>query len=255
MHWVGIGLATISVLLLTLISIASSYFLLKARNKYKNNVVRDIADLGEISYGPPMRYFCQFILVLGQISLLVAYLIYLGEQSSQIATQLGHKETSTPLCAFVCIVIMTPAYLQKEYQTLAYFSSVFTACSFVAILIIWTFDCIEIHNAASRQEVPWFDFTLLPLFLGQTAVLYEGNCSLLNIYAETREPRQMMQITVQVHVFLSTAVLITGVLSCYAFGDSISEIILYDLPEGEAFTVLTQGFYMLNIMGTFVMMA
>ena len=65
----------------------------------------------------------------------------------------------------------------------------------------------------------------------------------------------MMQITVQVHIFLSTAVLITGILSCYAFGPRIEEIILYNLPKREAFTILTQAFYMLNIMGTFVMMA
>jgi amino acid permease len=146
MYWVGIGLATISVIILTLVSIASSYFLLKARNKFKTHVVRDIADLGELCYGPPMRYFCQFILVLGQISLLVAYLIYLGTQAEQIARQLGHRNASVELCAFICTMFMTPAYLQKEYQTIAYFSTVFTAFSFLAILIIWTYDCIEIHD-------------------------------------------------------------------------------------------------------------
>lgn len=42
-----------------------------------------------------------------------------------------------------------------------------------------------------------------------------------------------------------------GALSYYAFGDEVEETILYDLPEGEPFTICTQIFYMMNIMGCF----
>ena len=58
MSWVGIGLASIGILILTFTSIASSWFLIKARNKYKDKVIRDLADLGEVTYGPAMRTFC-----------------------------------------------------------------------------------------------------------------------------------------------------------------------------------------------------
>jgi len=62
--WVGLGLSSAALIVLTLCSTGSSYFLLKARNKYSDKQVRDLADLGEICYGPYMRVFCQFILVL-----------------------------------------------------------------------------------------------------------------------------------------------------------------------------------------------
>jgi amino acid permease len=56
--WVGLGVAVAGLLMLTVISIGSSWFLLKARNKYPHKAIRDLADLGEVCYGPYMRIFC-----------------------------------------------------------------------------------------------------------------------------------------------------------------------------------------------------
>lgn len=160
--------------------------------------------------------------------------------------------------SYACILILMPAYLQKDYSTISYFSGVFTAFSIAAILIVISYDCILISDNRRTENVPdimWMNLSALPIFLGQTCVLFEGNCSLLNIYAEHRYPREMMRTTVHVHIVLAILTLMTGVLSYYAFGDSLSEIIIYDLPEKMPFTILTQIFYMLNVMGCFVIMS
>jgi hypothetical protein len=65
----------------------------------------------------------------------------------------------------------------------------------------------------------------------------------------------MMRTTVHVHIVLVMLTLMVGILSYYAFGDNLSEIIIYDLPEKMPFSILTQIFYMLNVMGCFVIMS
>lgn len=92
----------------------------------------------------------------------------------------------------------------------------------------------------------------MPLFLGQTIVLFEGNVSLLNVYAEHREPRKMLPQVILVHFYVIFAVLTIGLLSYYAFGEDLETIILFNLPSGSSFTILTQVMYMFNIMGCFV---
>lgn len=89
--------------------------------------------------------------------------------------------------------------------------------------------------------------------MGQSIVLFEANASLLNVYAEHRYPKEMYTSTVKMHILIVVLACLVGWLSYYAFGDEVQEIVLYDLPEGKPFTILTQIFYMLNVMGCFVL--
>lgn len=65
----------------------------------------------------------------------------------------------------------------------------------------------------------------------------------------------MFQSVCSVHIVVVLATVLLGVLSCYALGDKLSEVIIYDLPNGVPYAIITQIFYMFNIMGTFVVMA
>jgi len=89
--------------------------------------------------------------------------------------------------------------------------------------------------------------------MGQSIVLFEMNVSLLNVYAEHRHPREMFSSTIKTHIITVALACLVGWLSYYAFGDKVQSIVLYDLPEGKPFTIMTQVFYMLNIMGFFVL--
>lgn len=78
MSWVGILAAILGVFVLSIISLASAYLLLKARNRYKDLVIVDLSDLAFVCYGQKMRLLCQVVLFSCQISIMMAYLIYLG---------------------------------------------------------------------------------------------------------------------------------------------------------------------------------
>ena len=61
----------------------------------------------------------------------------------------------------------------------------------------------------------------------------------------------MYYSNVKAHILIVTLTLFVGCLSYYAYGDDIQEIMLYNLPSGAVFSIVTQMFYMLNIMGCF----
>jgi len=80
---------------------------------------------------------------------------------------------------------------------------------------------------------------MFPLFMGQSIVLFEMNVSLLNVYAEHKYPKEMYTSTVKTHILVVTLAMLVGWLSYYAFGDEVQEIVLYDLPKGKPFTMMT----------------
>lgn len=78
MSLVGVIAASVGIIILALISVAASYLLLKARNRYKDQVISDLSDMGYACFGSWMKLICNGILVVSQTSILTAYLIYLG---------------------------------------------------------------------------------------------------------------------------------------------------------------------------------
>ena len=55
---VGFVAGILGLIFVNIISLGASYFLLKARNRYKKHRIIDFADLGAVTYGPNMRLFC-----------------------------------------------------------------------------------------------------------------------------------------------------------------------------------------------------
>lgn len=55
---VGLVAGAIGLVFVNIISLGASYFLLKARNRYKKNRIIDFSDLAAVTYGPKMKIFC-----------------------------------------------------------------------------------------------------------------------------------------------------------------------------------------------------
>jgi len=117
--WVGFTAAVVGLLFLCLISISSSYFLIKARNRFKTTVIVDLGDLGYACYGNKMRVFCKVLLIVTNLSILVAYMIYLGTQVALIVCDFsGRPEdcgTKNGLYSFVATVLMLPIFFVKNF--------------------------------------------------------------------------------------------------------------------------------------------
>lgn len=60
--------------------------------------------------------------------------------------QFGKCSDKTTVWVFLMTVLMAPAYLQKSYKVLSYFSGAFTAFSVAACVIVITYSCILISD-------------------------------------------------------------------------------------------------------------
>lgn len=252
-HWVGVPIAIMGVLLLASCSLLSAYMLFKARNKYKRQHIIDLPDLGYVCFGEKMKFFCQLILVVTQISIDLAYLIYLGEQAEIVVCDLFDRcDVGKSVCMFFCMMLMTPACLLPDYQSISYYSGVFTIMSYIAFITICGYSVAEIQNHTEPLEYTKWEPSAIPLFLGQTFVLFEGNACLLNVYAEHKEPRKMFTSVVHTHVLVTVSVLFMGFLAYYAYGPEVESVILFNMPQGKVGTIFVQLMMMVNIMGSFV---
>ncbi len=75
---VGFIGAIIGLLIVNMLSLGSSWFLIKARNRFKSHRIIDLPDLAMITYGPNMKMLCQFILILANTAFIMAQGMYLG---------------------------------------------------------------------------------------------------------------------------------------------------------------------------------
>ena len=82
---VGIIGAVFGLFIVNFISLGASYFLLKARNRFKKQRIIDFPDIANVCYGPTMKRFCESILLLANCSFIMAQGMYLGGQADLFA--------------------------------------------------------------------------------------------------------------------------------------------------------------------------
>lgn len=82
---VGFIAAGLGLILVNLISLGASYFLLKARNRFKKQRIIDFPDMANACYGPMTKRFCESILILANTTFVMAQGMYLGGQADLFA--------------------------------------------------------------------------------------------------------------------------------------------------------------------------
>ena len=75
---VGFVAAGLGLVIVNLISLGASYFLLKARNRFKKQRIIDFPDIANVCFGPATKRFCESILILANVSFAMAQGMYLG---------------------------------------------------------------------------------------------------------------------------------------------------------------------------------
>ena len=82
---VGFIAAALGLLVVNLISLGASYFLLKARNRFKKQRIIDFPDMANVCFGPMTKRFCASILILANTTFIMAQGMYLGGQADLFA--------------------------------------------------------------------------------------------------------------------------------------------------------------------------
>lgn len=103
-----------------------------------------------------------------------------------------------------------------------------------------------------RQLKHW-NLMAVPLLIAGCANLFEGNVTILTLYAEHNEPKNFIPIALGVQMFYVTIALTVGTLSYYAFGDTTQDIILLNLPTNESLLIAAKCLFFFAIVGSNVM--
>lgn len=97
---------------------------------------------------------------------------------------------------------------------------------------------------------------MVPVFAATMMCLFEGNQQILNIYAEVDSPADFFMIIVicisLLTVFVAVAI---GYFGYLAFGEKTKSVILFNLPNDDPASIVAKIFYVLTIMGSFVIVA
>lgn len=147
---VGFVAGILGLVFVNFISLGASYFLLKARNRYKKTRIIDFSDLGEACYGPRMKLFCQTILILASASFLMAQGMYLGGQADLLVCDVMERPAecgkNRKFYSFVMVALLSPILLLPDFKKLSVFSSIFIGCCIMALISIFIFEFGAIYN-------------------------------------------------------------------------------------------------------------
>jgi amino acid permease len=77
----GIVAAAFGFLYIVAINVYCVYILLKARNRFKREVIVDICDLAALLYGEWIRPIMSILLILTNSMFLICYIMYIGTQT------------------------------------------------------------------------------------------------------------------------------------------------------------------------------
>ena len=247
---VGFVAGIVGLVFVNIISLGASYFLLKARNRFKKTRIVDFSDLGGACYGPRMRLFCQTVLLLASASFLMAQGMYLGGQADLLVCDILERPTecgkNKKMYSFVMVALLSPILLLPDFKKLSIFSSIFISCCFISVLAIFIFEFQAIYNrmngieqemtfsdenggvsvatAEQKEEAynfEWFDGAHFPLFLGEILAIFEGNAGILNIYSQHSEPRAMFRNTIVTHLTVGALVISLCAVSYLAYGSMV----------------------------------
>lgn len=147
---VGFVAGVVGLIFVNIISLGASYFLLKARNRFKHEKIVDFADLGGVCYGPKGKLFCQTVLLLASASFLMAQGMYLGGQADLLACDILERPTecgkNKKMYSFIMVALLSPILLLPDFKKLSIFSSIFIGCCFVSVIAIFIFEFVAIYD-------------------------------------------------------------------------------------------------------------
>ena len=94
----------------------------------------------------------------------------------------------------------------------------------------------------------------LPVFLAGANALYEGNMVILNMYAETNDPKSFYCQGVWVLIIYTLVIGLCGYFGYFAYGQDSKDIILLNMPINESLAVTARVLYIITVMGSNVLL-
>jgi proton-coupled amino acid transporter len=155
--------------------------------------------------------------------------------------------------------MLLPVILQSKLSNIAYFS-IFALFSTMVSIILTTISEIRILQEPDLLARPvvvehlYLNSSNLILFMSTFMCIFEGNTSLLSLYSETNQPKHFIPINICAQICLITLFFFSSLLGYLTFGKTLRSVVLLNLPSEDPLTLATQSFYLVTIMGSYVIL-
>jgi solute carrier family 36 (proton-coupled amino acid transporter) len=155
--------------------------------------------------------------------------------------------------------VLLPVILQSKLTNIAYFS-IFALTSTIISIVLTTISEIRILKEPDlavrpiEEEHLYLNPSNLILFMSTFMCIFEGNTSILSLYSETKQPKNFISINIFSQICLITLFFFSSLLGYLTFGKTLRSVVLLNLPSEDPLTLATQSFYLVTIMGSYVIL-
>lgn len=220
-----------------------------------------MSDLSLVTYGPTAKAATDILVIITQLSFLVAYNMYFGSQSQTIICNATKFCNMNPNVTYTIMfnVVLLPVVLQNKMSSIANFSFFALFCTIISVIMTTVSEIRILHNPQiiPKETVgePLFINTQnLVLFMSTFMCIFEGNTCILSLYSETDQPKNFLSINIVSQYLLIAMFFVSSLLGYLTFGKSLRSVVLLNLPSNDPLSLVTQGFYLVTIMGSFVIL-
>jgi proton-coupled amino acid transporter len=240
----GVLAGAIGILVVTILCIYTIWLQASCRNEIGDRVT-SYSELGHCVYGAFGKNSVDFFLLIAQLGIGIAYLIFNGKQLDQVICY----ETQGSLCGmkntyiWSACAVLVPIMWIKTLKKLFYVNLFALTCIVACIVTIFYYDIIYIlEDEYPDREVKSVDILDMPLFFGVAVLNFEGNPASLNVQASMDKPKKFTTVLLVSTISISVLVVTQGTLSYLAFGHYVEDLITLNLPHNTLTTILRIGY-------------
>ena len=227
---------------------ALSYYCFVLLIKTRAKIEASYGDLGGIIYGPWMRALIYSSIVLSQIGLVSAYIIFTAENIQAFVLVVSKHNTwvDIKVMIFAQLIVFLPLSLIRDLSKLGLPTLIGNTFMIFTLIFLGYFNISNIyHNGIS--DITSFNAHDWPLFLGTIIFTFEGISLVLPIQESMKQPSKFSIVLPTVMIIITTLFITVGTLSYAVFGSQTKTIILLNLPQDNRLVNTVQLLYSLAI--------
>jgi solute carrier family 36 (proton-coupled amino acid transporter) len=222
----GLVASPILLLIVGTFSVYCSILLVQCRNRLRDKQANSYGLITREVYGLPGIIFVEFFLLLTQVGVCVAFVVFIA---SNLANILGYFPFE-----IYCLLLFIPCWLLsciRTWRMLAPISAAASLCTLSGVLLIAVYDMYLIYDRRGIAEpIEAVSISTMFIFIGIAVYTFEGIALVLPIENSMKKPSHFNWLFSSVIGAIFLAYAFFGTLCYAAIGPDIQEVITLNLP-------------------------
>ncbi|KAB8336961.1 hypothetical protein FH972_021265 [Carpinus fangiana] len=242
----GMLFSLITLLAVSLLSYYCFLLLTTSRLKLKGS----FAQMGEMTYGPVMRFLINTSLVVSQMGFASAYIVFTSENLQAFILAVSKCKTfiDIRLMILMQLIIFLPLSLYRNLNNISYIVYIADIFIVLGLVYLYYFDIATLVGRGGVADIAMFNSKSWPLFIGTAIFTFEGIGLIIPIQDGMKKPAQLPAVLGGVMIIITVIFVSMGALAYAAFGSKTETVVLLNMPQDNKFVNGVQFIYSLAIL-------